>query len=978
MCTGRLTGSGPLSSANKPVRAWAAVLVALCGVLAAIALPFAPVHTERTTVTWPVPGEPAVSTTALLIPYRPATLTAVLPCAALQSGTDEPVTVLATAADGDGMTITAQPGGAVLRADGLTVDLPASGPECAVTVLAADGQLSISTGDDTTVLAERPVPKVFGFRTELDPEAAAGMTVTAQTVSPFETSPAPAKLILIAMALVAAVTALTMLRRGPPVRWRRPRRRWIWLIDAGVITLLGGWAVIGPLAVDDGWATTIARTVADTGSASNYYRWWNAAEVPFALSQQLLSPLTEISLAPLWLRMPSTLLAVATWFVVSRGVLGAALPRLSHTPRIRLLAALFLLVAWLPFNLGTRPESYVAFGVTAVLALVWRARTPAGLGAAVLAAALTVPISPTAIIVVAPFVVFGPKIGRILRGGGAAVQVALLCCVASVSITVIFADQTWTALRTATEWHTFFGPSLPWNEELQRYRYLFSGDQQGSAPKRLPLLLAAAMTVIVAALWWRRGPRTGAAHSAQRLAAVLVVALLALAVVPSKWSYHLGTTAGLIAALLTVAVVATAHCTGRIAVSGAVVVSGAAALAFSGPNAWWLSTVYDVPWPDGPIRPAGLPFDSPLWWLGLAVLVTAGQALLDRTRVRRIVSGWPGGLTVAAATVAVLVLVGSFVAAPLRRPAGALAAANLDRLTGQRVCGLADDIQVLPDGPVLAPANSEAQTDGFASLAGHHPAAPPPDPPGAGTSAVLWGSYGLAGAGSVTTEWFELPPLSADDGVAVSVSGRTDGANALVFEFGRADGDDVRALGESRPPDRVAVDEDPENPLWRSIGVDSAQIPPDADRVRIHAADGGDDSWLAVTGPRLRTAVGLTAFLAEHGPVLISWPQSFLFPCVHDITRVSGGVAQTPRMVIESPRPFFEEDRNPDLGGSFAGLTTFDDLHEVPTRLVGHPEVDWGTVRVAPADPVRDAYAVSTDRRVVWGVDDTGRVEPER
>ena len=46
--------------------------------------------------------------------------------------------------------------------------------------------------------------------------------------------------------------------------------------------------MIGPLAVDDGWATTIARNFAATGNPGNYYRWWNAAEVPFALSQQLL------------------------------------------------------------------------------------------------------------------------------------------------------------------------------------------------------------------------------------------------------------------------------------------------------------------------------------------------------------------------------------------------------------------------------------------------------------------------------------------------------------------------------------------------------------------------------------------------------------------------------------------------------------------------------------------------------------------
>src|SRR4029079_11378035 len=99
-----------------------------------------------------------------------------------------------------------------------------------------------------------------------------------------------------------------------------------------------------------------------------------------------------VSLAPLWLRLPSTLLAIATWLVLSRGVLGAAIPAVAATARIRVLAAALLLAGWLPFNLGVRPESYVAFGATVVLAIVWRARSPRGVAVAVLVAALTVPI----------------------------------------------------------------------------------------------------------------------------------------------------------------------------------------------------------------------------------------------------------------------------------------------------------------------------------------------------------------------------------------------------------------------------------------------------------------------------------------------------------------------------------------------------------------------------------------------------------
>src|SRR5262249_17691402 len=156
--------------------------------------------------------------------------------------------------------------------------------------------------------------------------------------------------------LLNGVTRERLVRGGQPGGWpplKSYQPRWPTLaIDAGVIGVLAVWAVVGPLTDDDGFATTIARNAATTGNPGNYYRWWNAAEAPFGLSEQLLAPLTQMGLAPLWLRLPSTALGMVTWFVLSRGVLGAALPALASTVLIRALAAVCLLAAWLPFNLG--------------------------------------------------------------------------------------------------------------------------------------------------------------------------------------------------------------------------------------------------------------------------------------------------------------------------------------------------------------------------------------------------------------------------------------------------------------------------------------------------------------------------------------------------------------------------------------------------------------------------------------------------
>lgn len=973
--------------------AWPALLLGLAGLLFGLALPFAPVWAETTTVTWPAPGAQAQSASAIVVPYRPIDLTASIPCAALRSGA--PGEVLATGTGSDGLIVTTGPGGAVLTLDGRRVALSLAG-DCGVVVTAGRDGVTVVGGDGRrTDLPDQPVPKVFGFRTGLAAPDAAGLTVTATIADPFGTSPGAVKIGLIVAQLMAAGGALVLLYRASqrPVRVRR-RLRWrrAWWVDAGVVAVFAGWAVIGPLAVDDGWATTIARTFADTGSPGNYYRWWNAAEVPFALGQQLLAPLTEVSLAPLWLRLPSTVCAIATWFVLSRGVLGAALPVRAGTTRIRLLAAVFLLVTWLPFNLGARPESYVALGITVVLAFAMRSRNLAGLGGLVLAAALTVPISPNGVLILAPVVVFAPRLLTALRSGSPTrmhllAHALLLSCVGAIGLTIVFGDQSWDALTTATDWHTYFGPSVPWYEEAVRYEYLLQTDQQGSFAKRMPVLLSVAMLPIVALLAIR-GRRDVVGRSAARVAAVTLVALLLFAIAPSKWSYHLGAAAGLFAALLTMAVVLVlrrARTPDRyrvvVGIAGSALVIAALAVAFDGPNAWWLPAVYDVPWATEPPRPLGVPLNHPLVWLGLLVVLTVAVSV-RRRGTWALVAG-PALLVCTACGVVLALLLGSFATAPLRQPAGSLALANLNRITGAKACGLADDVELLPDGPVLAAAAEPGESlTGFVARGGYPPDAPPPEPPGTGASASLWGSTNPTGA-EMTSPWFVLPPQEADGGVALSVSGRTDGENRLTFEFGRSEGTTVSPLGEQVPPDRPASDEDPDHPLWRTIGVDATDVPAGADRVRIRAladvrgrTDGFD--WLAFTGPRLRSVVALNQFLADNGPVLVGWPQSFLFPCVRDIARVAGGIASTPRTVIESPRPWFVDDRKRDIGGTFGELEIFGDLREIPSRLRGAPDVDWGSVLVSGDTAARDAYQRTVRRELVPGAGGTAHQKPER
>ena len=630
----------------------------------------------------------------------------------------------------------------------------------------------------------------------------------------------------------------------------------------------------------------------------------------------------------------------------------------------------------MPFNLGVRPEGMVALGVTAVLALLWRARGPGAVGAAALIAAVTMAVSPTAVIVLAPFVVLAPGIFRLLRAGtndrsDLFLRGWLLAAIAAVLFTVVFADQTWDGVVTATEWHRFFGPSLPWYHEPDRYRYLLGADQMGSFAKRLPVLMSAALLPVVGVLLIRR--RDAVAVAAARMGAVVLVAAALMSLAPSKWSYHLGALAGILAAFLVVAVVLTvsrAESAGArrqvlIGLVGGGLAVGAAAVGYAGPNAWWLPELYRVPWEMASPHPFGVPLRSVIFWCGLLLVLYAVTATVFRRSgsgaVPRAIAAGPALVALVALSGSVVIMLGSFVSAPLRRPVGSLAESNWRWLTGQPSCGFADAVEVLADGAILTAADTAEYSTGFTTRGGFAPDAPPPDPPGSGMSTYLWGSRDAPpGRATLTSQWFTLPRLGSTEGLSASVVGPA-GAAGVSFQFGRADQSAVVPLGQADAADLAPPDVNAQLRVWRAVTVDAAQIPAGADRVRLHVdAAGGPTDWVAITGPRRNASVSLTEFLSGRGPVLLSWQQSFVFPCVHDVARVADGIAQTPRVMVVTFGPWFTEPQDVRLAGVFAGLQPFGHLYQIPTRVPGHPEIQWGAVLVSRAPA--DAYDLRLDQ----------------
>ncbi|MCA1193829.1 arabinosyltransferase domain-containing protein [Saccharopolyspora sp. 6V] len=852
-----------------------ALLLGLAGLCCALALPFAPVWADRTEVSWPAADEPAVSTTALFAPYRPAEFTATVPCRALRAALDrpEPVLLLATTPPGserDGLVLRTEDGAPDLVLGERAVPLPPLPADCDLTVRADAQRTEVVVGGlPAIVLPDVPAPEIFAFRTGLAPEQAAELSVTARAHTWFETAPSSLKLSLIGAALLLAASSLLLLVAHTPPTWAAIRRAVLdrirfntaalLLVDAAVAAVLACWLVIGPISDDDGFAMLTIRNHAATGDIGNFYRWFNASEAPFTLVQHLMRWVSEHSLAPAWLRVPSVVAGMLTWLVLAHGIVAPLCRGVRRVP-VHLLSAVFFLACWLPFDLGIRPEAFVALGTAAVVALLLRATAPTArapfgpLGAAALLTGLTVAVTPTGVAALLIVLAFAPRIRRVLVVQGALprwitvpTRTALLCCLGSVGVVAMFADSTWTGFRRATEIHEEFGPSLGWYQEIDRYAELLGTTTWGTASKRLAVLLAIAAVLLASAAVLRRLHRAVRMPELPLLVGAVVAVFATLWLTPSKWTHHFGALAGVAPALLAATVVLLARVGAlpgakrearQLGVAGAVGGAVLAALAFTGPNSWWQYSDFGVAWSDTAVRPLGLPLDGPLPWLLLAAVI--GLLGFGLVRMRALAGAWTlpaSALFTLSALVMVVVLLGSFAQAPAQAGAFSVGRSSWDSVRA-RSCGIENEVETLPlaedgalrlvDGP-LDDTGAEAET-GTAATADdedgeppatafaanrERPGRPPQEPllrrePGelalrptgaeaepTDASPLMWDSLrdGPATTGEVTTGWFELPALRPGQELSVWVAGRPEQGNELALQFGGRTGDEVRELG---------------------------------------------------------------------------------------------------------------------------------------------------------------------------------------
>ena len=161
----------------------------------------------------------------------------------------------------------------------------------------------------------------------------------------------------------------------------------------------------------------------------------------------------------------------------------------------------------------------------------------------------------------------------------------------TVTIILIFRDQTLVGEIQASSFKSAVGPSLSWFDEHIRYERLFMASPDGSVARRFAVLALVLALAITVAMSLRKGRIPGtAAGPSRRIVGITIISFLAMMWTPTKWTHHFGVFAGLagpLGALAAVAVTSMAMRSRRNRTMFAAVVLLLVALSFASVNGWW-------------------------------------------------------------------------------------------------------------------------------------------------------------------------------------------------------------------------------------------------------------------------------------------------------------------------------------------------------------------------------------------------------
>ncbi|HEX9177449.1 MAG TPA: arabinosyltransferase, partial [Mycobacterium sp.] len=812
----------------------------------------------------------------------------------------------------------------------------------------------------------------------------------------------------VAMTVVSLI-ALHVLDTADGMRHRRflPARWWSATpLDIVVTAVLVWWHFVGANTADDGYILTMARVSENAGYMANYYRWFGTPEAPFGWYYDLLSIWSHVTATSVWVRLPTLVIALMCWWLISREVI----PRLGHAVKTNRAAAWtaagMFLAFWLPLNNGLRPEPIIALGILLTWCSVERAVATnrlLPLAVACIIGALTLFSGPTGIASIgALLVAIGPLRTILHRRSARFGYLALLApIVAACTVTVIliFRDQTLVGEIEANSLKSAVGPSLSWFDEHIRYERLFMATPDGSVARRFAVLALLVALAVVIAMTLRKGRIPGtAAGPSNRIIGITVISFLAMMFTPTKWTHHFGVFAGLagsLGALAAVAVTAAVMRSRRNRAVFAALMLFMTALSFASVNGYWYVSNFGVPWSNSFPE---FHFGFTTMLLGLTVLVLLAAAWFhfsgrdsddgaDRSW-QRIVQSPLAILTWLLVVFEVVSLTAAMIG---QYPAWTVGRSNLEALFG-KTCGLANDVMVEqdPNAGMLSPigvpiadglgavnslrftpngipadvsADPVMQQPGSGAFVDNSTGAAANDETGTegGTTVAtgingsraqlpfyldpmrtpVLGSYqsGIQAPAALRSAWYRLPRDEAGPVLVVSAAGRFDPREVQV----QWAGDDEKVTGSASFADVGSP------PAWRNLRLPMSAIPDDATQIRLTATD--DDlapqHWIVLTPPRIAHLRTLQEVVGSEDPVLLDWLVGMAFPCQRPFGH-NDGVVEVPRWRI-LPDRFGAEANSPvmdNLGGGPLGITELLlRATTVATYLNDDWSRDWGSLQ---------------------------------
>ncbi len=855
-------------------------------------------------------------------------------------------------------------------------------------------------------------PQIVGVFTDLAGPAPPGLSFSATVDTRYSSRPTPLKLaaMILGVALtVAALLALHILDTADGTRYRRflPARWWsIGTLDALVLAVLGWWHFVGANTSDDGYILTMARVSEHAGYMANYYRWFGTPEAPFGWYYDLLALWAHVSTTSTWMRLPTLVMALTCWWVISREVI----PRLGHAVKMNRAAAwtaagMFLAV-WLPLDNGLRPEPIIALGILLTWCSVERAVATSRLlpvAAALIIGALTLFSGPTGIASIGALLVAIGPLRTILRRRskryGALPLVAPLVAAATVTVILIFRDQTLAGEVQASMLKRAVGPSLSWFDEHIRYERLFMASPDGSVARRFAVLALVLALGITVAMSLRKGRIPGtAAGPSRRIVGITVISFLAMMFTPTKWTHHFGVFAGLagsLGALAAVAVTSAAMRSRRNRTVFAAVVLFLVALSFASVNGWWYVSNFGVPWSNS--FPAWhYAFATALLGLTVLVLLVAAWFHFAAADSRLPKAGRYGArlagivrspLAIATWALVVFEVLSLTLAMTAQYPAWSVGRSNLEALTGKS-CGLAEDVLVEQDANagMLAPVSaSVADALGAGLSEAFSPNGIPADvradpvmerpgdrsfinddrlvtgaeagneggtnpAPGINGSVAqlpysldpahtpVLGSWrsGIQVAARLRSGWYRLPARDqAGPLLVVSAAGRFDPREVQVQWATDAEAASGHPGGSFQFADVGA------SPAWRNLRLALSAIPSTATQIRLVADDEdlAPQHWIALTPPRIPRLRTLQDVVGSQDPVLLDWLVGLAFPCQRPFGH-QNGVDETPKWRI-LPDRFGAEANSPVMDNNGGGPLGITELLLKATTVASYLKDDW-------------------------------------